>query len=136
MVEVVLVLVSPTSLPRKVISSQKVIIGGGCEGGRGASPMATSCNGEYPFYASGGSSFGIAVGYGKVGFGPRTTHISSQKFCCFLGGVNLVSYLSSDYQYMSHSTKGVSYYLLSMRREDQFRPELDSRGCVVPITTH
>ena len=59
--------------------------------------MALSWILYYSVRDAGGSSFIIATVYGKYGVGHRITYLSSQKFDCWLDGVNFVSSMSKDY---------------------------------------
>ena len=45
---------------------------------------------EYPVGALGASSFGVSVGGGKGGVGPRTNHLTPQKFYCWTDGGSFV----------------------------------------------
>ena len=73
----------------------------------------------YSIGVGNGSSFDLS-GYGKVGAGPRTTHLNSQKHYCWTYGGDFVLSLSKDYSTMSHLNKVSSHSSIYMMREDKF----------------
>ena len=77
--------------------------------------MVSYLSRDYIFRASGGYSFGFSAGDGKGGLGPSTKYHYFSKFDCCIGGVNFVSYMSSDYQFMTHSNKDRYSYLFYWR---------------------
>ena len=88
MVEVVLILVPPTSPLRKFILAETVMmwVFRPYQIRNTESPMVSSFIKGYSFGADGGSSFVVATSDGKSGMGPRTTHLSSQKVNYWIDG--------------------------------------------------
>ena len=68
-----------------------------------APPMGIFSSRYYPVGGSDGSLFGVVDSDGKVGVGPRTTHINFQKISFLIYGVDFVSYQSSYYSSKIHS---------------------------------
>ena len=65
-----------------------------------APPVALFRSRYYPVGASGSYLFGFSDGYGKVGVDPRTTHLTYQKFGCFIDGDDFVLSWSRKYSSM------------------------------------
>ena len=111
MVELVLVLEQPNFPPRYLILAQSgmlVIFLSQCH--HIASPITLYWSSYYPVGAAGDSSFSVSDGDGKGSVGTRTTHLSSQKFDCWIDGGKFVSYWISDYPSISHPNKDKPYY--------------------------
>ena len=82
---------------------------------RTAYPMELFSSIYYPVGNYYGYSFGFAAGDGKYGMGPRTTHISSHKYYCWIDGGGSVSSKSIYYSEMVHFNKYKLYNPLSQR---------------------
>ena len=67
---------------------------------------------------------------------PRTAHISSQKFYCWIDGGGFMSSQNSYDSSMSYSNKDNSHSSFYQMIEDQLCTAGDGRRGVVPSTTH